>query len=219
MPDTTRTPRKWYGPTIWTVYDTTSAAWDTVGVFPGAATELWSSSGVLDSGSVKTTGDTLWGSFSFNGTNSYITLNDIYFETSALKFVEFDINGVNIANGGKGAILTTNTGIGLKLDSLCIDVNGLSIYSEDISISDDASIIMTNGIYGWGEVYAYNGSTIDQWADFIFDADGTVYLKSTSIDVIDTDTDNKLCIFDNGSGVTIRNRLGGVRQIKYTIHY
>ena len=33
------------------------------------------------------------------------------------------------------------------------------------------------------------------------------------------DTDDKLCIFDNGSGVTIRNRLGDVRTIKYIIHH
>lgn len=99
------------------------------------------------------------------------------------------------------------------------EINGLAYESNDISRADDESILITNGAYGWGEVYAFNAGTIDEWAEFIISTDGTVYLKSNSTDVVNTDTDNKLCIFDNGSGVTIRNRLGGARTIKYIIHH
>lgn len=99
------------------------------------------------------------------------------------------------------------------------EINGLAYESNDISRADDESILITNGVYGWGEVYAFNAGAIDEWAEFIISSDGTVYLKSNSTDVVNTDTDNKLCIFDNGSGVTIRNRLGGARTIKYIIHY
>lgn len=98
-------------------------------------------------------------------------------------------------------------------------INGLMYTSDSTSLTDDASIVLTNGIYGWGEVYAFNAGAIDEWAEFIISTDGTVYLKSNSTDVVNTDTDNKLCIFDNGDGVTIRNRLGGNRTIKYIIHH
>jgi hypothetical protein len=99
------------------------------------------------------------------------------------------------------------------------EINGLAYESNDILMADDASIILTNGISGWGEVYAFDAGTIDEWAEFIISSDGTVYLKSNSTDAVNTDTDDKLCIFDNGSGVTIRNRLGGARTIKYIIHH
>lgn len=98
-------------------------------------------------------------------------------------------------------------------------INNLMYTSDSTALIDDASVVLTNGIYGWGEVYVFNSGTIDEWAEFIISTDGTVYLKSNSTDVANTDTDNKLCIFDNGSGVTIRNRLGGVRTIKYIIHH
>lgn len=98
-------------------------------------------------------------------------------------------------------------------------INGLEYDSDSTVKADDGSIVLTNGIYGWGEVYAFNAGAIDEWAEFIISSDGTVYLKSNSTDVANTDTDNKLCIFDNGSGVTIRNRLGGARTIKYIIHH
>jgi hypothetical protein len=98
-------------------------------------------------------------------------------------------------------------------------LNGLVYNSDSVLIADDASIVLTNGISGWGEVYAFNAGAIDEWAEFIISSDGAVYLKSNSTDAVNTDTDDKLCIFDNGSGVTIRNRLGNARTIKYIIHH
>ena len=98
-------------------------------------------------------------------------------------------------------------------------INGLYYQSDSTNLINDASIVLTNGISGWGEVYAFNAGAIDEWAEFIISSDGAVYLKSNSTDVVNTDTANKLCIFDNGSGVTIRNRLGGTRIIKYIIHH
>ena len=108
-----------------------------------------------------------------------------------------------------------------NIDVLTIDgrINGIKYDSDSTVLADDASIILTNSISGWGEVYAFNAGAIDEWAEFIISSDGAVYLKSNSTDVVNTDTDNKLCIFDNGSGVTIRNRLGGSRTIKYIIHH
>lgn len=99
------------------------------------------------------------------------------------------------------------------------EINGLAYESNDILLADDDSIVLTNGISGWGEVYAFKTGTIVEWAEFIISTDGTVYLKSNSTNVVNTDKDDKLCIFDNGSGVTIRNRLAEARTIKYIIHH
>jgi hypothetical protein len=108
-----------------------------------------------------------------------------------------------------------------NIDALTIDgrINGIEYDSDSTVSADDASIILTNSISGWGEVYAFAAGVIDEWAEFIISSDGAVYLKSNSTDVVNTDTDNKLCIFDNGTGVTIRNRLGGQRTVKYIIHH
>lgn len=100
-----------------------------------------------------------------------------------------------------------------------ITINNIKTGCDSTVKADDESIVLTNGISGWGEVYAFNAGVIDEWAEFIISSDGAVYLKSNSTDVVNTDTANKLCIFDNGSGVTIRNRLGGTRTIKYIIHH
>lgn len=66
VPDTSRA-KKVYGNMIWVKYDTTAATWDTLGIFPGATPEIWSSSGLnptfIDTGYVKTTGDTLYGTY------------------------------------------------------------------------------------------------------------------------------------------------------------
>lgn len=98
-------------------------------------------------------------------------------------------------------------------------INGLRYDSDSAVTADDGSIVLSTGISGWGEVYAFNAGTIDEWAEFIISSDGTVYLKSNSTDVSNADDDGKLCIFDNGSGVTIRNRLGGSRTIKYRVNH
>lgn len=98
-------------------------------------------------------------------------------------------------------------------------INWLRYDSDSAVTADDGSIVLSTGISGWGEVYAFNAGTIDEWAEFIISSDGTVYLKSNSTDVSNADDDGKLCIFDNGSGVTIRNRLGGSRTIKYRVNH
>jgi hypothetical protein len=35
--------------------------------------------------------------------------------------------------------------------------------------------------------------------------------------VVSTDTDDKFCIFDNGTTVRVRNRLGDTKTVKYVM--
>lgn len=268
VPDTSRA-KKVYGNMIWVKYDTTAATWDTLGIFPGATPELWSSSGLnhtfIDTGYVKTTGDTIHGNYWFNGDSKVLFGQSGGFNNAASKstyihkdtlritsdYAEFTVPNctafvyteltsgcLKFYNGwddteqfrisarhdcyeqdtivsGNGLIINSPT---TTIDGNLI-VNGLYYQSDITNLVNGDSIVLTNGISGWGEVYAFNAGAIDEWAEFIISSDGAVYLKSNSTDVVNTDTADKLCIFDNGSGVTIRNRLGGTRIIKYIIHH
>ena len=59
----------------------------------------------------------------------------------------------------------------------------------------------------------------DEWALAAIQADGTVTLPATVGSVVNTDTDTNLCIFDSGTGATIKNRLGSTKTICYETKY
>ena len=164
---------------------------------------------------------TVWGGSCIDGKlSARLHPNHLYFTNTEYTT---DVMQFRLVKGECAEYDTIYSETGLVIRSYDIlmqgRINGLEYDSDSTVNADDASIVLTNGIYGWGEVYAFNAGAIDEWAEFIISSDGAVYLKSNSTDVVNTDTDNKLCIFDNGSGVTIRNRLGGVRTIKYIIHH
>jgi len=214
----------------WDFIWTNGALTDTVKVYPekggiGLDTLFFGDSkqwtawtpGVSDTSFVHTMGDSLYGTYYWPGSdNSYIRGGALYFVNGAafsgvepeLVYVE---NATNSCKMYPDKIIMEGSGY--------IEINDVVTKTEELSLIDDASIVLTNGISGWGEVYAFNAGTFDQWAEFIISSDGTVYLKSSSTGVDKADTDGYLCIFDNGSGVTIRNRLGGARTIKYIIHH
>ena len=83
------------------------------------------------------------------------------------------------------------------------------------SLADDASIDLTTNTTGWGFVMAGDN---EEYAHFRFTAAGVVSLDYNSANVVTTDTDAKLCIFDNGNNVRIRNRLGSAKNIKAVVH-
>ena len=59
----------------------------------------------------------------------------------------------------------------------------------------------------------------EEWAHFRFSADGTVTLITNTVNVVNTDTDTNLCIYDAGSGIAVKNRLGGTKVIAFAIYY
>ena len=171
-----------------------------------------------DTGLVKTTGDSLFGTFSF-GNGSYFDDSEYYLQDGA-ETATYSIYGAELNNGAGINLTMSPKYIHIQGNSrdCYVGINDLYILANDTALADDGLIEYTNVVSGWGEVYAFNSGAIDEWAEFIISGDGSVYLKSNSTDVVNTDTDNKLCIFDNGSGFTIKNRLGGNRAIKYIIH-
>lgn len=167
---------------------------------------------ISDTGYVKTTGDTITGSYRVSGDDSSF---EFYKDTT--NYVSIDYDEITLTSGSSGLQITPGL---LKLDQSILNINDVLTLASDTSMADDASKVFTTVGGGWGEVYAFTSSEIiDEWAEFIFSSDGTVYLKSNSTDVSNIDEDGKLCIFDNGTSINIKNRLGTGRHIKYIIHY
>ena len=105
-------------------------------------------------------------------------------------------------------------------DSIGGQVESGSIITEsyyDAALADDGSFnLLDNANGGWGFVMAGDG---EEYGHFTFTSAGVVTLGDVSANVVNTDTDAKLCIFDGGTVVTIRNRLAAAKAIKVVFHY
>lgn len=99
--------------------------------------------------------------------------------------------------------------------------NGLITYNQLVSVADDGTFDLPVAITGYCEVMAAYSTTIDGVIAFRFTSDGVVTEMRTADAVASstTDTDTKLCAFDNGSNVRIKNRLGGTRELLIKLTY
>jgi hypothetical protein len=84
------------------------------------------------------------------------------------------------------------------------------------SLADDGAITLDTGKTGRG--WAMAGDN-DEYIEFRFSADGTVTVVQNSANALGADTDGNLCVYDGGSGIVIRNRLGATKMIRYEISY
>jgi hypothetical protein len=85
------------------------------------------------------------------------------------------------------------------------------------NVVDDGQLVMdasTNG--GFGIVQAGDG---EEYGFFSFTSTAVVTLISNSANTVNTDTDTKFCIYDGGSVVKIRNRLGSTKKVLLTVWY
>jgi hypothetical protein len=94
--------------------------------------------------------------------------------------------------------------------------NSLTLNRSSELIADDGIISLPDGAYGSGAITIGDA---EEYAYFIFSSVGAVTLVNNSVNVVSTDTDGNLCIFDAGSNVDIKNRLGTQKQIKININY
>jgi hypothetical protein len=94
--------------------------------------------------------------------------------------------------------------------------SGLTTRFTSETVADDAEIVIATGVSGWG--FAQIGDN-QEWGQFSFTADGTVTLVANSANTVNTDTDAKFCIYDAGSGIAIKNRLGSSLTVRFEIHY
>lgn len=160
------------------------------------------------------------------GTNN--TLADTLEVTGDVNSSSITVNGVTadtiitLANA-TGNLANSTT----ELDTIFtgVIVSGVTIYSINngeitaggcYSVADDASITLPDATTQRLKIHVDNDN---EWALVAIQADGTVTLPATVGSVVNTDTDTNLCIFDSGTGATIRNRLGSTKTVCYTTKY
>jgi len=80
------------------------------------------------------------------------------------------------------------------------------------TLGDDESFELPEDSSGWGQVTAGNN---DEYGFFIVNIDATVTLLTDhSTNFVNTDTDAKMCVFDNGDAATVKNRLGATKVVR-----
>ncbi len=91
------------------------------------------------------------------------------------------------------------------------------------NLADDAYIDLPDSVQGFGFVFA---GDFAEWGFFTNTAAGVVTpLTDTNSDTlnsancVNTDTDAKLCVFDNGTNVRVRNRLGAAKEVLVIYYY
>jgi len=162
--------------------------------------------------------------------NQYVYIDNC---TTALKASyggEINANYVNTrsainttgAEVTKGGLIRTNNSLSATNPYSLTDAGSL-IFNDDTSLELSLSELkysdeLTNGSYidlisgtsGIGEVLVGDS---EEYAYFVWASDGTVSLIDYSSNVVDTDTNTKFCIFDNGDNVRVRNRLGSTKDV------
>jgi hypothetical protein len=85
-----------------------------------------------------------------------------------------------------------------------------------VELADDGSFDLPDASAGIGRVLVGDG---EEYADFSWTSGAVVTLIASSSNVVSTDTDTKFCIFDNGTAVRVRNRLGSAKKVIFKINY
>jgi hypothetical protein len=89
-------------------------------------------------------------------------------------------------------------------------------HASPVNLADDGSFDLPNASAGFGFVMAGDG---EEYVQFTWTSAAVVTLIDNSANVVNTDTDTNLCIFDNGTAVRVRNRLGAAKDIVFDYHY
>lgn len=94
--------------------------------------------------------------------------------------------------------------------------NSKSIVFSEIMVNDSVGYDIPGNTRGWG--FIVNGGG-DIRALFSWNTSANVELEIKSGDIVNTDTTNRLCIFNNGTNVRVRNRLGSDQVISFWVWY
>jgi hypothetical protein len=89
-------------------------------------------------------------------------------------------------------------------------------HESPVNVADDGSFDLPDASAGFGFIMAGDG---EEYAQFTWTSAAVVTLIDNSANVVNTDTDTNLCIFDNGTAVRVRNRLGAAKDIVFDYHY
>lgn len=145
-----------------------------------------------------------------------------------------------VASGTAGDDITWISALTIEIDGDIIagfdlDVNdnltaGDIIIEETVGIVHDSLVIKRecSNVVDDGTITLPDATTQslliwvdgdDEWAQCAIQADGTVTILTSVGSVVNTDTDTNLCIYDSGTGATIRQRLGSSKVVCYETKY
>jgi hypothetical protein len=102
------------------------------------------------------------------------------------------------------------------IKNIGIKQQNLFKFANVITLGNDATFAVKTGIGGWGFVMAGDN---EERTTFYFTIAGVVTLGAdATANTANTDTDTKLCVYNGGSGIVIKNRLGSSKLIRYAIY-
>ena len=87
---------------------------------------------------------------------------------------------------------------------------------QETSVADEAEITLDTSKAG--RCWAMAGDN-EEYINVQFNAAGVVTIINNSPNAINTDTDGFLCVYDAGTGIRIKNRLGSAKVIRYLPNY
>ena len=93
---------------------------------------------------------------------------------------------------------------------------GLTCYMLEQSVADEGEIVFPTGVAGFGQVSAGDN---DEWIQVTFTSAGVVTSIAASTNGVATDTDGKLCVYDAGSGIAVKNRLAATKMIRFVFYF
>ena len=85
-----------------------------------------------------------------------------------------------------------------------------------VELADDASFDLPDATSGFGFFQVGDG---EEYAQISWDSAGVVTLIVNSANVVNTDTDTNFCLFDNGTQVRVRNRLGAAKKVIFKYNH
>ncbi len=89
-------------------------------------------------------------------------------------------------------------------------------HNAPVELADDGSFDLPDASAGFGTIMCGDG---EEWAQITWTSAGVVTLIANSANAVATDTDTKFCIFDNGTAVRVRNRLGSAKKVVFNYDY
>lgn len=133
----------------------------------------------------------------------------------------FSVRNFGGANATTNIDLTVIDAIGLEVHQAgpTVEAGALSTRAATTiqinkSVADDGTILLPNGVEGFGIVSAGAETMI-----FNVLATGAVVKVAGTTNTVATDTDANLCVFDGGTSATVRNRLGSTQILKITFTF
>jgi len=137
-----------------------------------------------------------------------------------LQNIPGNITRLKIFSRSDSTIITSDRAIKFEGTDLVINTeiisNGLNSFSRSLDLDNDKDILIAKGQHGWGTVQAGDD---ESFAQFRFSSQGQMVLFNQTANVIDSDEEGRFCIYYNGEGIVLKNRLGAVKRVNFTINY